>query len=330
MRVKDEQGETIAESRSFTEVMKSLPDSQKSSVVQVSDNEWQQEGLTDWQWDELPKSINIRRGVAEVPVFPTIMDEGDTVALRLLDNRERSNLESRNGLVRLFQIANRKNVKSQVNWLPELDKLSVIASPIFQNSENFKAQLGDLIVRIAFIAGEKIPRQREAYEKLLAASNERISVATQEVAKWLPRMLEQYQAVRVVLEKQTAKNSHAVGDVRGQLKSLFSERFLQSAAWHRLKSYPRYLEAIQVRLDKLQSGSFDKDVEFTHEVAEFAGRYRELAEQHSLVGKFSDELDQIKWMLEEYRVSLFAQQLGTSEKVSPQRIEKQFAKAMNS
>ena len=170
-----------------------------------------------------------------------------------------------------------------------------------------------------------MPRDRESYDRLQLNANEKIGVATQDVANWLPRMLKQYHELRLVLEQQQS-NSQVVGDVRQQMKRLFIDQFLTRQPWHWLKQYPRFLEAIVLRFDKLKGGNANRDREQMAELAPLQERYRDLEHEMQELGRVSEELQQAGWMLEEFRVSLFAQQLGTSEKVSRQRIEKQLAK----
>lgn len=327
LRLIDDEGNTISQSRNLDDVIRDLPAEQKTSVVETADTTWHQDGLTDWNWGELPESVVIKRGVADVPVYPTIIDQDDSVGLRLLDQLEKSEMQTRSGLTRLFQLMNRKNVKSQVNWLPELDKLSIIAQPIFGKTDHFKNSLGDLIVRIGFIESEAIPRCDKDFEQLQNNSAERIGVATQEVAKWLPRMLETYQQVRLVLEKQksNSRTARAVTDIREQLSRLFETNFLSVVSWSWLRHYPRYLQAIAFRLEKLGASSLERDQIQMEEVGALQQAYDEEANQLAELSRVNSKLERVRWLIEEYRVSLFAQQLGTSEKVSAKRIEKELS-----
>ena len=151
MRLHGDDNEVLVQSREISEVIRHLPDDKKGGqVVETEHEEWQQDGLTDWTWGKLPKSILVQRGVAEVPLYPALIDQQQAVGLRLFDQGARARSESRLGLTRLLQLAHRKHIRSQVKWLPDLDKLWLLASPLFPKQELLHGQLGDLLVRICF------------------------------------------------------------------------------------------------------------------------------------------------------------------------------------
>jgi len=327
LRLVDENGEPITQSRQLNEVIRHLPENQKTEPVFDSTlPEWHRDQLRTWDWGELPKSITAQRGVTTVPLYPAIVDQQDAVGLRLFDQQARAIRETRQGLVRLLQLNHRKYVRDQINWLPDLDKLALLASPLFNQQEQFHKALADLLVRIAFVEFEKIPRDPDAFENLQRNAPQRIGGATQDLANWLPKMLNAYHQLRLILDQQPKRNAHVVADVRQQLNQLTEEGFLKLTPWFRLKQYPRYLQAIEVRFERLSGGHAERDRELAAEFQQLWARYEQLANEQRDLGRLSPELEQLRWMLEEFRVSLFAQQLGTSEKVSVPRLEKQFAK----
>ena len=112
------------------------------------------------------------------------------------------------------------------------------------------------------------------------------------------------------------------------MNNLLSSSFLIETPWARLTSYPRYLSAIERRLDKLKRQA-SQDVSPFKQVAEHWNRYAKAATALRQQGGFDPELVQYRWLIEELRVSLFAQELGTSEKVSPQRLDRQWEKVTN-
>jgi len=115
-------------------------------------------------------------------------------------------------------------------------------------------------------------------------------------------------------------------DLRIQLNILLSARFLVETPWQRLTSYPRYCAAIERRLEKLSRGQSAKDLDAFKLVAPHWNRYAKAATAQREAGGYEPELEQYRWLIEEYRVSLFAQDLGTAEKVSEQRLEAQWQK----
>ncbi len=325
LQVIDEQGNIVAQGRSVAEIRSQLGSEYSSSIVDVDDATWKQDGLSNWSWDDLPQEIVIKRGGTRLSAFPAIVDQGDSVGLRLTDSRNASEMTTRQGLVRLFQITNRKTLKSQVNWLPELDRHAVSLSRILPAAE-LKKQLSDLITRVAFVDRNRIPRDKSEFEAVQKGGVERISIAAQAIAKWLPKLADAILGVQLKMEELTQRYSSAKGDVRAQIAELTSDRFLAKTPWNWLEQYPRYFAAIDYRLGKLEVTPVDKDRILTDEISEYWQRYVEMARVHQSQAIVDPELETFRWMIEELRVSLFAQPLGTCVTVSPQRMEKQWQK----
>ncbi|MFK7766546.1 MAG: ATP-dependent RNA helicase HrpA [Mariniblastus sp.] len=325
LQVVDDQGEVLAEGRSVADIRKQLGAEHTSSIVEVDDSEWNQDGLREWNWDDLPKEIMITRGQTQLAAFPAIVDQQDAVGLRLTDSQNSSEMRTRQGLVRLFQIANRKNLKSQTNWLPDLNHHALTISRLLPSKE-LKKQLADLITRIAFVDRNKIPRTKTEFDAMQANATERISIATQDVAKWLPKFASAAHDTFLSLEKMPSKYGTAKGDIRAQLTELKTENFLSQTPWQWLQHYPRYFEAMTYRIGKLDSTPADKERSLSDQVAVYWQQLVGLQELHASQAIVDPELETYRWMIEELRVSLFAQKLGTSLTVSPKRMEKQLDK----
>ncbi len=325
IRVVDHEGEVLAEGRSLADIRSQLGPEHATNVVQVDDATWNQDGLREWIWRELPREVMIRRGATELAAFPAIVDQLDSIGLRLFDSKQAADQVSRQGLVRLFQIRHRKSLRSQVNWLPNFNEHAVKLSRVIPSAE-LKTQLADLITRIAFVDREKIPRDLASFEALNANAVERISVATQAVAKWLLKWATQAHAALLKLEGIGAQFSSAKGDIRAQIKGLTTRDFLSTTPWLWLEHYPRYFNAVAARIDKLPSTPPKQDQQAREELAKWWQKYEAAAEKHTSQAIVDPELTQFRWMIEEYRVSLFAQQLGTCITISAKRLEKQWKK----
>jgi len=325
LEVVDETGELLAQGRSVGELRQQLGAEHASNIVDVEDETWNQSSLRDWTWEDFPREIMITRGGTQLGAFPTIVDDGDSISLRLSDSPNASDMVTRQGLVRLLQIKNRKSLKSQVNWLPELDR-SMLTLGRMVSAGDLKKHLADLITRIAFVDRQKIPRSKDQFDAIQANAVERIGIATQEVAKWLPRLAEAVHAVELGLEDLPGRFGSAKGDIRAQIDGLKEDGFLARTPWMWLQHYPRYFQAIEYRMSKLDSTSAEKEKEFRDSVNLLWQQFVDMREFHRTQAIVDAEMSQYRWMIEEYRVSLFAQQLGTCIKVSPTRLDKQWAK----
>ena len=325
LEVVDDTGEVIAKGRSVAEVRSQLGAEHASSIVDVQDSAWHQDSLTEWSWGEFPKEVTITRGATRLSAFPAIVDQDNAVGLRLVDSPAAGDKVSRQGLVRLLQILHRKSVKAQVAHLPNLDQHAVKLSRVL-SSKTLRPQLADLIVRIAFIHLQKVPRSEESFDVLQAGAVQKLSMAAQEVSKWLPRFAASVHQAYLQMESIPANRSPVKGDIKAQITSLTLEHFLATTSWEWLKEYPRFFEAIAFRIEKLASTPVDVDQMKTLELEHYWNQYHEVKARQEAQSVVDPELDWFRWMIEEYRVSLFAQTLGTSVTVSSKRLEKQFAK----
>lgn len=325
VQVVNESGEVIAEGRSVAELRDQLGAEHASNVVQVEDSDWQQTGLTQWTWGELPNEVQIRRGNTQLAAFPAIYDEGATVGLKLVDSLAAADYESRQGLTRLFQLGNRKLVRSQVAWLPNLDQHGVRLARLI-STQDLRQQLSDLIVRVGLVENRPLPRSETEFKTAQSNAVEQVSVATQDIARWLPELAAAVQGVFLELEKMPERFSSAKGEIRQQVQNLTSPGFLGHTTWKWLQHYPRYFSAMATRIEKLPSTPQTRDQEAMDEIAVHWQRYESLRANHINQALVDPELEQFRWMVEEYRVSLFAQQLGTSLTVSAKRLEKQWKK----
>ncbi len=138
----------------------------------------------------------------------------------------------------------------------------------------------------------------------------------------MPALASNYQDIRLRLEKSPAPWREIVDSIRVQLAELFAPRFLQETPWQWLKEYPRYLQAAKMRLEKLTSGGVPKDRKLSEPIVAARNSYQ-LALKSPRAGDpaYARSLNELRWLLEELHVSIFAQQLGTRVTVSPKRIQ---------
>jgi len=177
----------------------------------------------------------------------------------------------------------------------------------------------------AFFVDQEPVRDRKAFEARVVKAKTRINEVANELCRLTAEILTDYQSLRARLnEPRHAAYSRAVADIRAQLKALLPDGFIVSVPFEHLKHYPRYLEAIGVRLDKLPSNP-ERDADWQQRLARFAQMLSARQEQDRLRGVRDPEVEEFRWMLEELRVSLWAQQLKTPYPVSFKRLEKYWA-----
>jgi ATP-dependent helicase HrpA len=180
----------------------------------------------------------------------------------------------------------------------------------------------------AFYVVDSVPRDAESFEAQRLAGRKHILPAVQEVTRLVQALFEAYHELRLTLESQTRRPTtwkYALDDVQEQLAALLKDGFLTITPWEWLQHFPRYLKAMNLRLKKITSAVL-RDKQLYEQAAKHWEQYKERFASHKKRFIDDPELEAYRWMIEELRVSLFAQELGTSAPVSPQRLDKQWAK----
>jgi ATP-dependent helicase HrpA len=324
VRVVDSQGKLVSQSRDVEALRRELGAEASRSILMLNDPQWTRDGLVAWDFDTLPAEIEICRGLLSMKAYPTLIDRETMVSMRLVDTPERSAYQTYFGQRRLFFFAARRALETQANWMPDLDRMLLFTATIREFP--LVGQLAELIGDRAFMANQTLVRSKAEFGARLAAGQDRIGWAVQEVVALVMPLVEGYHEASLAVEKAGHPHwRYALADLRTQLDALVGPRFLSIAPWDWLKHYPRYFRAICQRLEDL-SGNRARDEQATKELQTRWHAYLDRLHEHQSMGVFDPELEHYRWMLEEYRVSLFAQRLGTIFPVSPKRLDRQWAK----
>ena len=331
VRVVDDTGGVQQSGRDLDELLQELKTTRTAEPdATLINEEWSRDGLVTWDFDQLPPEVSIDNGGIQIVAFPALIDKADSVQLRLLDTPEKASAATRNAIVRLLAIANGKSLRVQIQHLPRWNECCVWAASVV-DSDQLKLQIQDRITERAFLPNPKLPRSRAAFDELAAGAVEKIAVATQEITPLIPAIFEALHRARLSVEGLTASRwSNPREDLIQQLDQMLKQSFLRDVPWFWLQQFPRYLNAVAYRIDKLTSGGEGRDQQNCEAVAECWDQYCGQYERNLELDRLDPELDEYRWLLEEYRVSLFAQPLGTAVKVSPQRLEKQWKKVVKS
>ncbi|MCA9214784.1 MAG: ATP-dependent RNA helicase HrpA, partial [Planctomycetales bacterium] len=317
VKVVDAEGDVLSAGRDITKLREDLGEQAVAIAEQAPiDTQWHRDGITEFDFDELPKQVVVGRGGIDVTLFPALIDAGDSVKLRLLTDGPTAKHEIKFALMRLLLLAKKKAIRSQVRWLPGWEQVKIHAASRIKPDELEQAA-GALIAVRAVSSQKPLPLTRDLFQHFLNGSTERIGIATQEVANVFPKIFGAYHEARLVLEQaRGAKSERAVQDIKKQMKHLFAGDFLFRTPFVWLSRFPCYFEAMIQRLDKLRSGHQDRDSEAMAEIDFLWSRYEEKKKSNDLAGIYDRELEEYRWMLEEYRVSRYAQSLGTIVKIS--------------
>jgi ATP-dependent helicase HrpA len=283
-------------------------------------------GLTAWEWDAIPEHVDRRQAGNVIRAYPALVDEGSSVALRLVPTAEERDRASRRGIRRLLVLATPTPVAYVQEHLSNEEKLSLAAS----SYPGTRALLDDCLA--ACVDAELRTRHPDG---LLTTRAEFEAVRDAVAANVLDRMFETVALVARILraareaDKAIAKSASlhlmaALGDARSQLEALVPSGFVSATGLDRLRHLPRYLEAITLRVRKLVENP-GRDRQAMNQLEASIAAFERAGGTIPIDPEAPERLVRVRWMLEELRVSLFAQELRTAEAVSPQRIAKALA-----
>ena len=329
IRVIGEKGKTIAENRDLMTLRTQLGIRSSETFAEYHDPKWNRENMRGWEIDELPEKISIRRHGLILKAYPTLIDHGDSISMKLLEQRERSFHETRKAIRRLFVYHTAREMATQIQWFPKLNECAIRTSSI--PGFHLRTEMTDLIAERAMNIGDSFPRSRQAFDTLLIAAKKRIPIAIQELTGLIGPMSENYHKSRMLMDEcsRVSRWNDAISDATMQMDSLMFPGFLTETPWEWMRHFPRYLKGIQVRMESLRGGSETRDRNGIALIKPLWEQYTEKLRWTESQNIFDPELLQYRWMLEEYRISLFAQRLGTAFSVSPKRLAAQWEKTFH-
>ena len=274
---------------------------------------------TGWTFGELPELMEVRKGSQTLIGFPALIDRGAHVEIEVFDEPDVAAAKHRAGLRRLVALQIKDPLKYLEKNIPDMVKMAAFFMPL-GTLEELRTQIIDVALDRAFLA-DPLPTDEASFKARVEEGRGRLTLIAQEVARLAGTVLTEYAtAVRKLKDSRPPKE--VADDITAQLHRLCGKRFIATTPWAPLQHYARYLKAITLRLDKLRSDPV-RDATRLAELRPLEQRYlRRLAE---LKGAHDARLDEYRWLLEELRVSLFAQELRTPQPVSAKRLDKAWA-----
>jgi ATP-dependent helicase HrpA len=274
---------------------------------------------TAWSFGELPELMEIRRGAQTMVGFPALVDCGDGVEIEVFDEPGVAAAKHRGGLRRLVALQIKEPLKYLEKNIPDLQKMAAAYMGL-GTLEELREQIIALALDRAFLP-EPLPTDEAGFKRRIEEGRSRLTLIAQEVARLAGQLLTEYVAAQRKL-KDSRPSKELADDIQAQLQRLMPKRFMLAAPYAQLQHMARYLKAVTLRLDKLKADPA-RDAARLAELRPLEQRWlRRLSE---LKGSSDARLDEYRWLLEELRVSLFAQELRTPQPVSSKRLDKAWA-----
>ena len=283
------------------------------------------ERYTAWTFGELPELMEIAKGAQTLIGFPALIDLGDAVTIEVFDEPELAAAKHRAGLRRLFALQIRDAIKYLEKNLPDLQKMAtayMLVGRAADNSgggtlEELREQILDVALARTFLL-DPLPTNETEFKKRLDEGRGRLTLIATEIARLAGGILLEFTSAQRKI-KDTKNAADAAGDAAQQLQRLVPKQFLTSTPYGQLQHFPRYLKAITARLEKWRADP-TRDAAKMLELKPQEQRYWRLVAERK--GATDARMQEFRWLLEELRVSFFAQELRTPQPVSIKRLEK--------
>ena len=271
---------------------------------------------TTWTFGELPELMEISKGGQTLIGFPALVDKQDAVTIEVFDEPDVAATKNRAGLRRLFTLQIKDALKYLEKNIPDLQKMAVAYMPL-GTADELKTQIIDVALDRAFLL-DPLPSDEQTFKRRIEEGRGRLTLIANEVARLAGTILLEFGAVTRKI-KDTKNAPDATADCTQQLQRLMPKNFMAATPWPQLQHCARYLKAITQRLDKYRADPARDALRLTELKPQEQRYWRLVAERK---GAQDARMTEFRWLLEELRVSFFAQELRTPQPVSIKRLEK--------
>jgi ATP-dependent helicase HrpA len=316
-RLIDEHGRQLAMSRNLAELRAQWGGQARQEFAGAHETPSGYTGMTDWCFGELPELMEVELGGQRVIGYPGLSDDGNAVSLRVFDTQEEAQATHAGGLLRLFRLQFAEQLKYFEKNLPDFTSLSIRYMAL-GSTEELRGQLIEVALRRACL-GEPWPTDAATFRQRCIEARPRLGLLAQEICRLTGTILTEWQVVKKKLP--TFKAHTAARDIEKQLDLLIGKRFVVDTPFERLLHFPRYLKAVVMRLEKLRTHPA-RDAQLLADYLPLWANYERRAALLAKQGVADPRIEQFRWLLEELRVQLFAQELRTPTPVSVKRLQK--------
>ncbi|WP_439891454.1 ATP-dependent RNA helicase HrpA [Ralstonia sp. 25C] len=292
----------------------------KSGKGEAPSNAALYSGLTTWNFGELPELLEIRKGNQTLFGYPALVDAGDHCDVEVFDDPAEATRIHRLGLRRLFAIQLREPLKYLEKNIPGLSQMAIQFMNLGTQDE-LRDQILDATLERACLQ-DPLPTDDASFGARKDESRARLTLLAQEIARLVGAILAEY--AQMPRKLQIAKPfAAAYADIDTQLKTLMHKRFIEATPYAQLQHFPRYLKGIALRIDKLKADPA-RDTQRMQEMAPLIQQYQRAEKMLRVQGQGGSDprMEEFRWMLEELRIALFAQELRTPVPMSVKRLQK--------
>ncbi len=322
-RIVDADGKELAMSRNFAELKAQFADASRTVFSTLHKNRLERDDIVKWDFDALPETINFERNQIRYDGYPALVDRETSVSIKIFDDCHAAKHSHRRGLTRLFML----EMAEQTRFIERGIKLSPVSAfqfvHYFPETRNHTQDAMKAELVFAAFAGTMVDtttagiRDETAFNAARVAGKPTLSANAQALIQAIEESFAAAAEIRKLLNERYVKTWEHIGpEIEDQLRHLFQPEFLRDLPMTQLLHFPRYLKAIVLRLNKAKGGTMERDLEHSKAIRPlWQGALK-------MKGWLEPKAAEYRWMIEELRVSLYAQELRTPMPVSVKRVTK--------
>ncbi len=322
--VLDDAGRELAMGRDWKVLQKQLGQAAQLTFRNTSPQNIKQlekTNLKQWDFGDLPQTLSFERDGLQVTGYPALEDNIDSVAVKLFDTAQEAEANHRQGVARLMRFELKEQMKQLEKGLPNFNQYALAFRNII-SPDDLREDMLMAIADRAFIGEDDLPRSNDDFMKLKQRARTRLPAVSEAMARQAQAIATEYQALSSAQAKMPATVNRLKKDVEQQVQLLVYKNCFSKTPWQHLSNVPRYLKALNLRIQK-QPANPERDGKNAGSVGVLWQKWQDKTHQiHAAGSLIPCALQDYRWLIEELRVSLFAQELKTPFPVSIKRLEK--------
>lgn len=320
-RIVDDENKLLAQGKDLMLLKQQFAIESEQAFNQLFDDVIESDEITSWDFDELPVKQEVKAGDNIVIVYPSLVEEDDKVYKHAFDNLEAAEYYLKFGLRSLIKKTLSKEIKYLRKNLHNIEKLALLYVCVGSKNDLIDAIINRTIDD-TFLYEKALIRSQDRFLAIIDQGKSKLLINAENICSLLEKILQLYsQVLSRLSEKGKESLGYAVDDIEQQLDYMIFNGFIDDVPSLYLEQYPRYLESVLKRIDKLEF-SVKNDQKNTLLIATHWNRIKKLVDNAYETEGFSSLLNEYRWMMEELRISLFAQELKTRVPASIKRMDK--------
>ena len=318
-RIVDDAGRELAMGRDWQALKQQLGQAAQLTFRSTSPD-IEKSGLKQWDFGDLPQTLSFQRDGRLLTGYPALEDNIDSVAIKLFDTEAAALQSHRAGVCRLMRFELKEQMKQFEKSLPNFTQHALILRNII-NSDDLKEDLIVTIADSAFIGDDELPRSNQAFMTLKQRARTRLPAVTEGLMRIVQAVVHEYQLLIAKQSQMPTTVNRLKRDVEQQIGTLVYKNCFRLTPWEYLQHLPRYLKALRLRIEKHPVNP-ERDGKHAQAVGVLWQNWEARLDKQAKADQLTAELRDFRWLIEELRVSLFAQELKTPFPISVKRLEK--------